>query len=104
MNETQRKAIREAVAILRIHRAVLISYRKDRTRISKTALKAAEDGIEQAIDKLNDLVEDVEIRFHNYYECPACKITWEDEWDSTCDDECPNCGVAISPYKSEDIR
>lgn len=43
-------------------------------------------------------------RFTNFYECPRCKTTWQDEWDSTCDDRCPNCNLTCSPFKSEDIN
>ena len=43
-------------------------------------------------------------KFRNFYRCPECKTEWQDEWDSTCNDECPNCGLSdIEPYKSEDI-
>ena len=44
----------------------------------------------------------VEIKYRNFYK--HCGEEWEDEWDSTCDDECPVCGAPISPYKSEDIK
>jgi rubrerythrin len=47
---------------------------------------------------------EVELRFHNFYRCPICGAEWEDEWDCTCDDECPACGLkGISPFRSEDI-
>jgi len=47
---------------------------------------------------------DVELKFHNYYECPNCGHEWEDEWDCMVDDECGECGCSdISPYKSDDI-
>jgi hypothetical protein len=54
----------------------------------------------------NDLepVDDVVLRFRNYYKCVECGNEWEDEWDSTCDDECPNCGTIMTPYESEDIN
>ena len=42
--------------------------------------------------------------FHNYYKCSECGEEWEDEWDYTCNDRCPNCGAEIEPYKSEDIE
>lgn len=43
-------------------------------------------------------------RFRNHYKCPRCAHEWADDWDSTCDDDCPNCGMRhISPHESEDI-
>ncbi len=43
------------------------------------------------------------MQFINYYRCPRCKKDWTDEWDATCDDDCPHCGCRhISPYRSED--
>lgn len=47
--------------------------------------------------------DEVNIRFRNYYECEKCGEEWTDEWDSTCDDECPVCRTVMSPYHSEDI-
>lgn len=44
---------------------------------------------------------DVELKYHNYYECKNCDVKWEDEWDSTCDDECPKCETSHTPYKSD---
>jgi predicted nucleic acid-binding Zn-ribbon protein len=47
---------------------------------------------------------EVELKWHNFYQCPRCGTTWEDEWDCQCDDECPQCGNrSISPYHSEEI-
>jgi len=49
-------------------------------------------------------------KFRNYYKCvkelddKLCNTEWEDEWDCTCDDRCPKCNTAVSPYKSEDIE
>jgi len=48
-------------------------------------------------------MDNTEIKFLNHYYCPDCNIEWDDEWDSTCDDECPECRKEYSPYKSEDI-
>jgi DNA-directed RNA polymerase subunit RPC12/RpoP len=46
-----------------------------------------------------------EFRFTNYYKCPKCKATWNDCWDSQCNDECPKCGAKdIQPYRSTDYR
>jgi hypothetical protein len=48
-------------------------------------------------------MSDVELKYRNYYHCPICGEHWEDEWDCTCDDRCPNCNASCSPYKSEDL-
>lgn len=40
--------------------------------------------------------------FLNYYQCP-CGNTWSDEWSCTCDDECSECGLSISPDESDDL-
>jgi predicted nucleic acid-binding Zn-ribbon protein len=49
--------------------------------------------------------DDVKLKWHNFYCCPQCGHQWEDDWDSQCDDDCPECGCRhISPYKSEEIR
>lgn len=37
--------------------------------------------------------------FRNTYEC-GCGNSWEDEWDSTCDDRCSICNTSISPSHS----
>ena len=37
----------------------------------------------------------------NYYRCEDCDIQWEMEWDADCDDKCPKCHSAYTPYKSE---
>jgi predicted nucleic acid-binding Zn-ribbon protein len=42
--------------------------------------------------------------FRNHYECERCEHEWSDEWSSTCDDDCPNCGARhMSPYESDDL-
>ena len=41
--------------------------------------------------------------FINFYRC-GCGETWQNVWDSTCDDRCPKCRKAIQPYHSEDVR
>lgn len=41
--------------------------------------------------------------FKNIYECDNCGTTWEDIWSCGCDDECPSCGLDISPTDSEEI-
>jgi hypothetical protein len=52
-------------------------------------------------------VED-ETEYANYYrhvDCPVnTAIEWEGIWTATCDDECPACGAAISPYKSKVVH
>ena len=41
----------------------------------------------------------------NYYECPQCGTTWEDEWDCACNDTCPACGTReIEPHHSEELK
>jgi hypothetical protein len=39
----------------------------------------------------------------NKYECERCSYYWEDEWSCTCDDRCPECNCANSPFDSEDL-
>jgi len=46
--------------------------------------------------------DDDDISIRSYYN--HCGEEWESDWDSACDDECPVCGKAISPYKYEDIK
>lgn len=56
---------------------------------------------QHAVDQLE---EELCRRFRNFYRCPSCGHEWEDEWDSTCDDQCPACRLKnISPYRSEDL-
>lgn len=43
-------------------------------------------------------------RFLNHYECSECGTSWNDEWDCTCDDRCPNCNTSISPSSSDDLE
>jgi DNA-directed RNA polymerase subunit RPC12/RpoP len=42
-------------------------------------------------------------KYTNFYKCSECGTEWQDEWDCTCNDRCPNCNTEIEPYKSEDI-
>ncbi len=42
-------------------------------------------------------------KYTNYYYCGDCKERWEDIWDCKCDDKCPTCNKAYTPYKSEEI-
>ncbi len=41
--------------------------------------------------------------FINYYKC-TCGYQWQDEWDCTCNDRCPECNKEIEPYESEEIE
>ena len=41
-------------------------------------------------------------QFRNFYRCERCLRRWEDVWSATCDDKCPQCNQATSPYRSED--
>lgn len=41
--------------------------------------------------------------FLNHYRCEECNVDWSDEWDATCDDECPECGVSYTPVSSDDL-
>lgn len=42
--------------------------------------------------------------FNNRYVCPECKVFWESDWSSGCDDECPGCGCSdVSPVESIDL-
>jgi hypothetical protein len=59
--------------------------------------------IHNLTEKLQAL-NDFQFKFRNFYQCPRCDYKWEDMWDSTCDDECPECGNRdISPYESVDL-
>ena len=40
----------------------------------------------------------------NHYHCVDCNHEWSDEWDCQCDDECPDCGTALSPLRSEEVN
>lgn len=44
-----------------------------------------------------------ENRFRNHYRCHNCLEHWIDESPHTNDDRCPECDMANSPYKSEDL-
>ena len=61
-------------------------------------MKQREHAIAEAIEALG-----LEQRYINHYECELCDTTWDDEWSCACDDECPSCWRAISPYASEII-
>lgn len=68
---------------------------------------------EPTTPKIEDDEEEEEGWFLNHYRCDECidpesdpengeLLEWSDEWSCQCDDECPECGRAFSPYKSED--
>lgn len=40
--------------------------------------------------------------FVNHYHCPDCDVSWDDEWDCTCNDRCPKCNAEIEPDSSDD--
>lgn len=39
----------------------------------------------------------------NKYQC-HCGYVWHDVWDSMCDDKCPVCNTAMSPYTSIELE
>lgn len=41
-------------------------------------------------------------RFVNHYSCDNCGVDWWDQWSCACDDDCPACGITMSPYDSEE--
>ena len=53
---------------------------------------------DQHFDETND--DSDENRYTNHYHHEACGATWQDTWSCSCDDDCPNCGVPLSPYRS----
>jgi len=63
-----------------------------------------QDDLARMHEEESDTTEIVEPRFRNFYKCPRCGHQWQDDWDSTCDDDCPKCGCRhISPDHSEDL-
>lgn len=53
---------------------------------------------------MSQVYEEIKTIWLNYYECPECNDTWEDEWDYQADDDCPSCGCRhISPYESQEV-
>lgn len=47
--------------------------------------------------------EEPENKFLNHYACFNCAARWTDESPYMNDDRCPECDMANSPYKSEDL-
>lgn len=41
--------------------------------------------------------------FLNHYKCTRCGFEWGDEWSCMCDDDCPRCGLNMSPHTSDDL-
>ena len=72
----------------------------DGDRYQEIIFPAKEDG--STTVTLPPMIEQVEFTIRSYYK--HCGEEWDADWDSACDDECPVCGKAISPYKHEDIR
>lgn len=63
------------------------------------------DAVDEALDALQEmgaLKNEHRPEFRNFYECGRCGEKWEDVWTATCDDDCPKCGLTMTPYKSED--
>jgi hypothetical protein len=54
----------------------------------------------EAYERLERWANESETDFTNYY-C-HCGIAWTDQWSSTCNDRCDECGAEIEPYLSED--
>jgi hypothetical protein len=44
-----------------------------------------------------------ETQYLNEYHCTACGVSWDDVWSCGCDDDCPECGVSLSPVQSTEI-
>ena len=41
---------------------------------------------------------------HLAYECPKCRMTWHDQWDTVVHGDCPNCGAEhIEPQEVVDL-
>ena len=59
-----------------------------------------DDGEEEKKDKLS--VPWNGQWFINYYHCKDCDKFWQMEWDADCDDKCPKCHSAYTPYKTEE--
>lgn len=42
-------------------------------------------------------------RYVNHYHCSWCGCEWQDEWDCTCNDRCPNCDAETEPHHSDEL-
>jgi len=53
-------------------------------------------------EKMKGFRVDIPLVYKNIYRCEACgQITWEEQYDSECDAECPECSAMASPLSSE---
>jgi len=104
LTQSERQTIKDVIYAMRIHRDIVVNNRRAKARIGKDDLKDMAEGMDISLDKLNNLIEETEIRYLNYYRCKECKVSWKDEWDSKCNDHCPKCDKEITPHKSVDIR
>jgi hypothetical protein len=71
-----------------------------------TKCEVEEDKIKMAIRDLGQNAMDYEgcgVIPKFYYACEDCLHEWTESWTSACDDECPLCGKAYSPYYSVDL-
>jgi len=78
----------------------------DTDGVDESVLQNDEDGDEYQeftfpAEKTKTPIDDVEMKIRSYYK--HCGEEWSSDWDSACDDECPKCLKAISPYDYEDI-
>lgn len=66
---------------------------------------AIQDMVDASTDGAENAGREDEVEYTNYYSHPDCpinpEIEWEGVWTAMCDDECPECGADVSPYKSE---
>ena len=73
-------------------------------KFEANAMKTLVEAYEKEFKVKKEDTKEVEYKFRNFYRCPYCGTEWQDVWDATCDDDCPNCGERhISPYTSEDV-
>ena len=48
-----------------------------------------------------EIEEENEEKYLNYYKWPECGTEWTGTWSCCCNDECPKCGIKdIEPVKS----
>ena len=40
----------------------------------------------------------------NRYLCKQCGHEWADAWSGMPDDDCPSCGLTMTPYQSDQIK
>lgn len=99
-----RQYVRNITSILRYNIAILAERSKNGMSAFATTSMAYD--LSNVLDQLNELVGDTEMRFTNHYRCDNGHniVEWDDVWSCKCDDECPECGISISPYASDDIK